>query len=75
MDIVYEQLADEQLAEKLSLALGLSPESSLRAIRSSAPELGREWAISVLEQIDRFDKTQERLTRHRESLRSLALGV
>jgi hypothetical protein len=73
--MAYDELSDEQLAKQVSKVLGLNLESARRAIKSTDPDLGRAWAISLLERENQHEKVQARLTEHRESLRSVASGV
>ena len=66
----FEELTDEQLAEMLGQEIGLSPDTALRAVSSSDPDLGREYAIRLLSARDQHRSRQEQVTNHRRNLRS-----
>jgi proline dehydrogenase len=72
---MYENLSNPQLADKVSQTLGLALDSAIRAVESDDPDLGRSWAISILQRQNQHEETQARLTQHREALRSVALGA
>jgi hypothetical protein len=70
---MYEHLSDEDLARTVSETIGLSYDSALRAIRSDDSDLGRSWAIMMLQRESRHEETQARLTHHLEALRSVGV--
>lgn len=70
----FEEMSDEQLAQDLSRVIDLSIESARRAVKSSDPALGRSWAVSVLEREAEVHRANDRLTDHREALRTAARG-
>jgi hypothetical protein len=70
---MYEQLSDEQLAQRVSEILGFKYDSALRVIRSDDVDLGRNWAISFLKSEAQFEENYARLTQHAEALRRLSV--
>lgn len=71
---MYEDLTDEQLAAEVSQRMGIEYDTALRAVLSDDPDLGRDWARSILRRMASHQETQARLTEYRESLRSVAAG-
>jgi len=69
--VKFEQLNDEELAAKLSEELGVSTATALRAIHSEDPDLGRGYAIRLLEAHTQHRAGQEQLTTLRRNLRSV----
>jgi hypothetical protein len=69
---MYEELSNTDLASRVAAVLDMSPELALKAVESDDPELGRTWAISLLEARALHDARQERITEHRENIRRLA---
>jgi len=68
--VKIEQLNDDALAAKLADELGVSTDTALRAIRSADPDLGRGYAIRLLEAHTQHRDGQEQLTNLRRNLRS-----
>jgi hypothetical protein len=69
---MYDELSNGDLARRVAAVLEMSPELALKAVESDDPELGRTWAISLLEARDLHEARQERITEHRENIRRLA---
>ena len=69
---MYDELSNAELSSRVAALLDMSPELALKAVESDDPELGRAWAIAVLEARDRHDARQDRITEHRENIRRFA---
>jgi hypothetical protein len=70
----YRVLSDEDLAAQLAADSRLSYEDALKGIRSSSPNLGRDWAIYRLESRAEQNQSKERLSRRIQDLtKSLAV--
>jgi hypothetical protein len=71
MDDDFQQMTDEELAAALAEEVGVELPTALRAVRSSDPDLGRPYAIRILEARTRHRDRQQQLTTHRRNLRNL----
>jgi hypothetical protein len=68
----YTALADDQMAQRLHDLIGLDLASALRAIQSDDPDLGRAWAIAILEARDRHSARKDQLETSRGRIREYA---
>jgi hypothetical protein len=71
-DTIYSLVPDEELARLLTEATEMELDSALRAVQSKDPDLGRRWAIGILEARDRHLARQERLNEQRRRIREYA---
>jgi hypothetical protein len=69
--VQFERLNDEELADSLAAELGVATATALRAIRSDDPDLGRGFAIRLLEAHTQHRAGQQQLTTLRRNLRSV----
>lgn len=72
--MLYADMTDEQLAGAVAKALGIERDVALRAVSSDDPDLGREWATSMLRRTDSHEQNLARLSHHRRALRSAVGG-
>jgi hypothetical protein len=67
--MAYELKTSEELAHELEQRLCMPYQSALRAVESEDRDLGRSWAIKLLEGDSEYERRQSDITRHREGLR------
>jgi hypothetical protein len=70
---MYEHMSDEQLAQSVSDIMGLEYETSLKAVRSKNPNLGREWALRFLRREAKWEEAKARLSEQLDTLRSIRI--
>jgi hypothetical protein len=64
-----EQLSDDELATQLAEILGVGHPTALRAIQSDDPDLGRSYAVRLLQLRTQHEEGQDTLSSLRRSLR------